>query len=582
MSPTTKQKAIIDSIASTDEGRFIIKACPGSGKTFTVAHLLLKELEGWTTPQTGIAVLSFTNKAGQEIEEKVSKIRVQKPRINHPHYVGTFDSFFNGEILFPFGKSSLDLPREPELVGEPYSTWKHRNFYIQKTFEALHYKTDGSFSDLDTFSVGIRQNAYNQNKGNIHNTKRRINASGLMTQSDATYFSYSILQKNKDLARMLAYRYPYIIIDEVQDSNEVSMAIINLLIDSGAKKVVLIGDPNQAIYEWNDAAPHLFRDKWQTWGDRFELDDSHRSSDVICDFVSSFSHGDEFTSAEECLSKNFPLKPFIRSCDLGSRATRSTEVAEQVSSIKEEFFDICRSNQIPIDANSTAVLCRSREDLPLIKHGLDRNEPRIDWSKCDKPQTSELCRAKFYYDMGDFRKAYKHWLNIQVLNSSDDSPSREVVREYVKNNAGARVLMGLCIKELTGKSNILDIDLASWVQQNHHAESATSHLVNVYAQDAFMKPESAYSGIEPTYSTVHGVKGATFDAVLLFLKSRGGSGVHYKTYIKDSRKHLGDNGHEDMRVVYVAISRPRKVLMVAVPSNAEQDWRDAFDGLLQD
>jgi len=72
-------------------GLFAVKACPGSGKTYTTAARLAHKLSNWQLPSRGIAVLSFTNVAWHEIR----KMLVQNlgMTINYPHHLGTLDSF---------------------------------------------------------------------------------------------------------------------------------------------------------------------------------------------------------------------------------------------------------------------------------------------------------------------------------------------------------------------------------------------------------------------------------------------------------------------------------------------------------
>ena len=53
-------------------GKFVVRACPGSGKTFCVSARLSRLILGWEKDYEGIAALSFTNVAWQEIEKKYS------------------------------------------------------------------------------------------------------------------------------------------------------------------------------------------------------------------------------------------------------------------------------------------------------------------------------------------------------------------------------------------------------------------------------------------------------------------------------------------------------------------------------
>ena len=73
---------------------------------------------------------------------------------------------------------------------------------------------------------------------------------------------------------------------------------------------------------------------------------------------------------------------------------------------------------------------------------------------------------------------------------------------------------------------------------------------------------------EYTFSSVHGVKGETFDAIMLLVENIRGN------TLTPSFLTRGDTDNELMRIAYVAMTRPRKILMVAMPkSNASLDLR---------
>lgn len=86
-------------IVFNKSGKFVVRACPGSGKTFCVGARLARLIHSWEKRHEGITVLSFTNVAWQEIEKKCSeKFRLTK--IAYPHFLGTIDSFINKYIGF--------------------------------------------------------------------------------------------------------------------------------------------------------------------------------------------------------------------------------------------------------------------------------------------------------------------------------------------------------------------------------------------------------------------------------------------------------------------------------------------------
>ena len=83
----------------------------------------------------------------------------------------------------------------------------------------------------------------------------------------------------------------------------------------------------------------------------------------------------------------------------------------------------------------------------------------------------------------------------------------------------------------------------------------------------FQKPAGAVARCD----TVHGVKGATFEAVMLVLKRRAGSDRYYKTLL--SSRAFSD---EEMRTVYVGLTRPRRLLVLCVPTADRNAWAHAL------
>ncbi|MEX1014783.1 MAG: UvrD-helicase domain-containing protein, partial [Candidatus Paceibacterota bacterium] len=49
------------------EGKLVVRACPGSGKTYSEAERLARLMNEWNLSHQGIAALSFTNVAWQEV-----------------------------------------------------------------------------------------------------------------------------------------------------------------------------------------------------------------------------------------------------------------------------------------------------------------------------------------------------------------------------------------------------------------------------------------------------------------------------------------------------------------------------------
>ena len=86
--------------------------------------------------------------------------------------------------------------------------------------------------------------------------------------------------------------------------------------------------------------------------------------------------------------------------------------------------------------------------------------------------------------------------------------------------------------------------------------------------------ENAETNQKYSLSTIHKVKGESFDAILLILRTRPNNESGYKKIVKKFKK----NGilTEELRNIYVAITRPRKILVIYVPKSHEEMWYELF------
>lgn len=190
-------------------GKFVVRACPGSGKTYCASARLARLILDWGKKYEGIAAVSFTNVAWQEIEKKYSEVFQLGKRITFPHFLGTIDSFINKYLFLPYGHLVLKCRDRPVLVGEPHGIWTGK-FFSDSLFDNISYKIDGSL-----YAINDRVMPPNWlNNATIIRSKKYINKGGYATQSDANYFAMKILERFPQIAKAVALRFPYLFVDE--------------------------------------------------------------------------------------------------------------------------------------------------------------------------------------------------------------------------------------------------------------------------------------------------------------------------------------------------------------------------------
>ncbi len=249
MTLSDEQSNIINDAADN----FLVRACPGSGKTFTIACKAVKDIESWNRLREGLALLSFTNTAHEELADEIKSISGSS--VVFPHYIGTIDSFINKYIFFPYISELGFDSSKIQMVGDPYTRyygWSR----AQKCALNLNYELNG---DLYYKAGGkdIYDNATVEKAKLIK--AAMIKSSFKFTQADANYYSLKLLKTKPHIIETVSTRFPYIYIDEAQDTTPIHWEILKLLSDSPAnERFGVIGDPDQSIYGWNGARPELF------------------------------------------------------------------------------------------------------------------------------------------------------------------------------------------------------------------------------------------------------------------------------------------------------------------------------------
>ncbi|NJS13585.1 MAG: AAA family ATPase [Sphingopyxis sp.] len=112
-------------------GSIDVAACPGSGKTTLLVAKLAILAKRWTSPASGLCVLSHTNVARLEIEKKLGADPAGRAILSYPHFIGTIHGFVNQFYCAPLAQVAGDrrgrdrrrnLPPEAVVQTDPRST----------------------------------------------------------------------------------------------------------------------------------------------------------------------------------------------------------------------------------------------------------------------------------------------------------------------------------------------------------------------------------------------------------------------------------------------------------------------------
>jgi DNA helicase-2/ATP-dependent DNA helicase PcrA len=255
--------------APIDQNTFL-KACPGSGKTEVIGLKAAYEFRQWKRRPGGIAVLTFTNNAADVIRQRVCQF-VGGGRTGYPHFIGTLSSWLHGYIANPFahlltGFEGIAGDRSVRIIDKDCGA----NFL--KGFQTAPYPRSGPIkaneyfwdcekgdyvfdSASNTLDMVRRQIQFTlEQKEELKAKKKCFLRHGYATHQDVEFICLRLLRKREDLVDRLSRRFPLVIVDECQDLSWTEMEILKCL-QARSTKLHLVGDLQQAIYDFRDVAP---------------------------------------------------------------------------------------------------------------------------------------------------------------------------------------------------------------------------------------------------------------------------------------------------------------------------------------
>jgi len=265
--PTDEQRRVIGPSDDGVEREFCVHACPGSGKTTAVAERFVQLATG-RTGRAGVAVLSFSNVAAGEVSRRCQLLGTPGI-VGHPNFVGTVDAFvwryFVGLFSNPWSAlrpqlldawARLGLAVRPRGVGRTPAGL---------TLDELVIGANGVRLDIELVDRRIRAAVARNIAAWEREAIRRKDGllrQGWMSCADARHYALQRMlhpAEGPALARALRARFAEIIVDEAQDCNALDWKLVRWLRKAGIR-LVIVGDPDQAIYEFRDADPVIFRD----------------------------------------------------------------------------------------------------------------------------------------------------------------------------------------------------------------------------------------------------------------------------------------------------------------------------------
>lgn len=588
-----------------------VAACPGSGKT-TVLLAKLKLLADRMPLENGagICVLSHTNVAVNEIKNRLSDYADRL--LGYPNYIGTIQSFIDRFVTIPYlrnisgrnvqvidsftyaqhmlnwierNKKYYALNRVIELNFSPGNQFKSKLDYIQ----ALNIRSDGALC------VGRQRKALAgagkpSTKQYTELQTELLKKEGIIRYQDAyAYANAAIAELPTEYTDLFSSRFRYVFIDEYQDCNNLQRQAIDAIFAPQKCAVFKIGDSDQAIY---NSAENIIPD-WIPQPDFLPIMTSCRFSQEIANVICKLKKGEKNIVT---LAGETGVKPVLL---VFSPEKIDRVIGGFISALeRHELYDR--------DGIYKAIGAVKREDLSGLKIGsywtefdgsVKKKSEYSYWASVDEIvqcllegklyRTEQvvrklLCQVLHYVPIKhpvsgkdytpvtmkkvleeEYRETYRQWIyEMSRLQNFDrhsvDQMVRQKINEFIENNDPSL------------------IDSFEKLPTYFLDDSAAIGYTNMSEKNVLVEP---CRGRRIVFDTIHGVKGETHDATLYLETDRmGASDLRRILYCFGVDKKGSSSLYDYSRkLAYVGMSRPRKLLCVAMQSETYAKSKGAFD-----
>lgn len=520
---------------------FKISAGPGAGKThWLISHIknvvsnshkldIVKKVACITYTNVGIDTITSRLNIGNDVVEVCTIHSFLYANVVKPYFhlvaedfglkldklVVIDDSNFKSEgtatfVLNRIGKSWLDA--KIYLKGLQRAMWRYENH------EYKHYKPDYA-------------QAYNLKKGKRYvgnewymGFKRWLWSGGYISFDDILYFSYILLSRYPNIYKLIKAKYPYIFVDEFQDTIPF---VIDFLIQLGNDGVIVgvVGDRAQSIYDFLGATVQQFDNFVLPGLQEYEIRGNRRSTKQIIELLNII----RTDFSQDWLNGAEGMIPELLVGDMLNCYQYSIE-----ESGNDEIQSLAFQNVL---ANSMRKKSGIREVEKILEMDFDSNAGRQMVIKV-------LIKAVEYTRMNDLRNA---WHQLDIINR-DRSKTIVLLRRL-----------------LDGYKNYKDgslMDFYKFLVNDLHVKM--TKIIGKTIKDFYVNHTYAdaalgvkYGDSNDKHKTIHKSKGEEFDNVFIILKDE--DDIEFLL----SPDLYGNNVH---RVYYVAASRAIKRLFINVPT----------------
>jgi len=574
-----------------------VTAGPGAGKTYWLVQHTTNILKRSTKlhPHARLGVISYTNVAADSLREKLGPHAARAD-------VGTIHSFLYHNVIKPYLYLVKKVDGQPAVNTQLVDGHDEHHVNHQKMeawITGINYRTvlrdKGQMGVLKEVLATIHwvqgdhpgawhlalrppqwlsQQLWRPTRAkltpeNLLAYKTLYWADGILDHDDILYFATHILHDHPVITECLSARYPFLFIDEFQDTVPAQTQIVRWLAEKHTT-VVVIGDAEQSIFAFAGARPEHFREFTLPNIDAYRIADNRRSTNRIIALLNHVRR-DGLTQCGVRAQEGSPVILFVgHAADAAQRARTLILENESLLLIARNDVIVQQAQQPaaapavqPWDAIEQAdprrkillhqllagvILARARRydvAITTILRGIRHNNEKLK-----EPFKTDVSQSALQ------RRAIAITL-LEALIQPGDALDAKTLREAYElcNTTITSSFPELALKAIRGGAFATLADQMRCGTLLHNVRLTNNEEV----RDA---------------RTIHKAKSTERNNVLVCLHGRNDG---------DTQEHLNHILHpaptsdEEQRITYVALSRARDRLFLATPTLTlaqEHEFRD--------
>lgn len=407
---------------------------------------------------------------------------------------------------------------------------------------------------------------------------------GVLDFDEILYFSYILLNKYDFISYDIQYLFPYILMDEYQDTNPIQNKILELLCD---KKITIgvVGDIAQSIYGFINSTYREFEHFKPTVKDfkTFVIDGNRRSNQNIIHFLNYIRSADKKLDEQKCLVNQNASKVKFVLCEyedvdildklnndnIRVLCRRWADAFEYITNIEDEQRKALKQ---------VHDYYRYIVDMDLTK---EFNSSNIDWINNVKTIIS-IYNAIKLGNFGGIINQIKQIFDVDILKNSRRVKGEELIeiikfinlfKTFTDDMNYLEIIQS--INKFIEETSLKSYEKLELIEEENdlYREKFHQYLNKLELKTLKIMYEQVFTE-DSKYLTIHKTKGKEYDSVLVNLvpvkKERAwGDILNALENPIIFHEKISDEVTEFIRLAYVAFSRARNNLYIHLKNTKE-------------